>query len=100
MEIRQQLELTKEQLELIGFKENHSPADTVDGTPIAARTWFSMPILNAEFIYNVGHAPYKWYYRSRVGEGSNSNWLDIGKPAELYVLLMCFQAKYNLVMDL
>jgi hypothetical protein len=100
MEVRTQLELTKEQLERIGFKENYSPADRIDGAPVTARTWHSIPVVNAEFIYNVDYAPYKWYFRSEVGDGYNWNWLDIGKAPELFVLLMCFQAKYNLIMDL
>lgn len=100
MEIRQQLELTKEQLERIGFKENHSPADSVYPIEQPARVWYSIPVLNAEFIYNVDHAPHKWYFRTKIGDGYNSNWLDIAKAPELYVLLMCFQAKYNLIMDL
>jgi hypothetical protein len=89
-----QLELTVEELDAIGFTRHESPADD-NGS---ARVYYAVPVLNGEFIYNVGHAPYKWYFRNRNGEGSNNNWLDITHIAQVYTLLQCFKGKFNLVM--
>lgn len=92
--MRKQLELTKEELEAIGFIEQYVAADTIDGTPNEGRTWYTMPVTNAEFIYNVNHAPYKWHFRTMIGDGYNSNWLDIAKLPELYIVLSSFQANF------
>lgn len=93
-DMRKQLELTKEELEAIGFIEQYVAADTIDGTPNEGRTWYTMPVTNAEFIYNVNHAPYKWHFRTMIGDGYNSNWLDIAKLPELYIVLSSFQANF------
>lgn len=88
-----QLELSQHELEAIGFIGHYSPADKDN----VARVFYSIPVLNGEFYYNVDNAPYKWYFRNNNGEGYNYNWLNIQKLPELYILLSCFNAKYNLV---
>ena len=95
-ELRKQLELSKEDIEAIGFIEQHAPADSVEGITSPARTWYAIPVTNAEFIYNVGQGHYKWYFRTKIGECYNSNHLDIAKLPELYVVLSSFQAKFNM----
>jgi hypothetical protein len=89
-----QLELSKEELENIGFTEKYEAADRDN----PERTYYTIPTTNAEFIYNVGCEPYKLYFRTKIGDAYNSNWLDITKIAELYILLSCFQVKYNFIM--
>ena len=88
-----QLELSVHELEAIGFTGNYSPADPDN----PSRVYYSIPILNGEFLYNVENAPHKWYFRNNNGEGYNNNWLNIRKLPELYILLSCFNAKYKLV---
>lgn len=93
-----QLELSQHELEAIGFRGHYAAADDVHPEQNPARVWYSIPVTNAEFIYNVENAPYKWYFRTKVGDAYNSNWLNIQKLPELYMLLSCFKAQYNLIL--
>jgi hypothetical protein len=88
-----QLELTVEELDAIGFTRHEAPADNDEPT----RVYYAIPVLNGEFIYNIGNYPYKWYFRNRNGAGCNNNWLDINHVAQVYTLLQTFKAKFNLV---
>jgi len=90
-----QLKLSKEELESIGFTENYEPADKDN----SERTYFTIATTNAEFIYNVGCDPYKWYFRTKIADVYNSNWLDITKVGELYILLSSFRVKYSFIMS-
>jgi hypothetical protein len=91
-----QLELSVYELDAIGFVGKYLPADDLN----ESRVYYSIPITNGEFYYNVGNAEpvgdtYKWYLRTIHGEGYNYIHLNIEKLPELYILLSCFQAKYN-----
>jgi hypothetical protein len=88
-----QLELTVDELAAIGFTRHKALADKNEPD----RVYYTIPVLNGEFVYNVGNYPYKWYFRNRNGEGSNNNWLDINHIAQVYTLLQAFKAKFNLV---
>lgn len=95
-----QLELSQQELEAIGFIGHYAPADTVYPIKQPARVWYAIPVTNGEFIYNVENQPYKWYLKTTIGDFVNYNRLDISKAAELYTVLSCFRAKYNLVFDI
>lgn len=98
---QQQLELTTEELDAIGFKRHEAPADNDE----PERVYYTIPVINGVFIYNMsgefkhseGNAPHKWYLKITTGDAANYTWLNIERVEELYVVLSCFRVKYNLV---
>jgi hypothetical protein len=101
MSERKQLELSQHELEAIGFMGHYAPADTIydiaGKVNNPARVWYSIPVTNGEFIYNVDNDPYKWYLKTKIGDACNYNLLNIERVEELYMVLSCFRAMYNLV---
>lgn len=98
-----QLELSKDELDAIGFTRTYYPADENE----TERVSYTVPVVNGQFIYNYSgefkhgenNAPYKWYLKTVIGDAANYIWLNIETVGELYIALSCFRVKYNLVID-
>lgn len=88
-----QLKLTDKELIGIGFKECKSEADKMN----EAKTYFKLETINGYFYYNPKQKRYTWYHKTIIGNLNNDIHLDISKRPELFVLLRCFNAKFNLV---
>ena len=88
-----QLKLTDKELDGIGFKECKSEADKMN----PAKTYFKIEILNGYFYYNPKEDLYTWYHKTIIGEVANDVHLDITKKPELFILLACFKAEFNIV---
>ena len=88
-----QLKLTKKELLEIGFKKCKSKGDKNNGV----KTYFKIEILNGYFYYNPKEEIYTWYHKTIIGEIANDVHLDISKKPELFTLLACFRAEFNLV---
>jgi len=96
-----QLELTTHELEAIGFTGHYLPANNEN----PSRVYYALPVTNGEFIYNKAgefkhsedNAPYKWYFKTVLGDACNYISLNIERVEELYMVLSCFRVKYNLV---
>ena len=88
-----QLKLTDRELDGIGFKECKSEADEMN----PAKTYFKIKTINGYFYYNQKQDTYTWYHKTIISKVSNDVHLDITKKPELFVLLRCFKAEFNLV---
>ncbi len=88
-----QLKLSNKELLGIGFKECKSDADEMN----TAKTYFKIKTINGYFYYNTTEQKYTWYHKTIIGEVANDVLLDITKKPELFVLLRCFNADFNLV---
>jgi hypothetical protein len=88
-----QLKLSNKELLEIGFKECKSEADEMN----PARTYFKIETINGYFYYNPKEPKCSWYHKVIIGKASNHTRLNITKKPELFVLLSCFKAEFNLV---
>jgi len=88
-----QLKLTKSELLEIGFKKCKSEGDEMN----PAKTYFKLETINGYFYYNPKQDKSTWYHKTILGDVSNHVHLDITKKPELFVLLNCFKAEFNLV---
>ena len=88
-----QLQLTKSELLEIGFKKCKSEGNEMN----PAKTYFKLETINGYFYYNPKQDKYTWYHKTILGDVSNHVHLDITKKPELFVLLNCFRAYFNLV---
>lgn len=91
--MNKQLELSQHGLEAIGFTGHYLPECALGD----ARIYYSLPVTNGEFIYNVDNQPHKWYLKTAIGDVCNHIWLNIERVEELYMVLSCFRVQYNLV---
>jgi len=89
----EQLQLTESELLEIGFKKNKSISDEMN----EERVFFKIPTLNGYFYYNQNENKYTWYHKTIIGEVANDVHLDISKKPELFILLSCFNVKFNLI---
>ena len=94
MENMLQLQLQKEELLKIGFKECTTEADEMNSTI----TYFSIKTLNGCFYYNPNQPVYTWYHKTIIGEVSNGVNLDINNLPQLYSVLSAFKVNYTLVL--
>jgi len=88
-----QLKLTNKELSEIGFEEIRSKGDKMND----AKTYFKIKTLNGYFYYNPKEEVYTWYHKTLIGEVANEIHLDLARKPELFVLLACFKAKFNMV---
>jgi hypothetical protein len=88
-----QLKISNSELIAIGFKECKSEADEMN----PAKTYFKIETLNGYFYCNPKESKYTWYHKTIIGETSNHINLDITEKPELFVLLQCYKAKFNLI---
>lgn len=88
-----QLKLTEQELKSIGFERCDIEADEIS----PARTYFKIKTMNGYFYYNYAHEEYNWYHKTIIGDTANYVHLDVNKKPELFVLLKCFRAEFNLV---
>jgi hypothetical protein len=89
-----QLELTKEELENIGFKKYLSVPNEGD----KEREVYKIETLNGYFYYNPLEESYKWYHKTIIGEFSNHILLDITQKPVLFSILQAFQVDFNMCM--
>ena len=89
----EQLELTKEELDNIGFKKFSSIPDAYN----PERDVYKIETLNGYFYYNPSPLinKYKWYHKTIVGDTANDVHLDITSKAELFVILRAFKCEFN-----
>jgi len=91
-----QLELTKNELLIIGFKEKTiNESNLYDSTISKERIIFEIPCINGCFYYNKMETEYKWYHKTIIGNTANYIHLNIEKKEELFLLLLCFRVKFN-----
>jgi hypothetical protein len=90
-----QLDLTAAELETIGFTALYLRGDE----DYPSMVWHSIKVQNGEFIYNPDLAPPKWYFRNpnAVADENNLIILNIQIVHELYVMLSCFNADFNML---
>jgi hypothetical protein len=86
-----QLQLTPNELELIGFVRKVYPADELN----SEKKVFEIPCVNGCFYYNPGEMKYKWYHKTVIGEFSNHIHLNIHSKEELYIILGCFKVSFE-----
>jgi len=86
-----QLQLTKEELERIGFKRSRIEGDEMNPPVIV----WDIPTRNGFFRYNEDQPEYKWYHVTKTGDGYNFVHLDISKKPELMMVLLIFRVKYK-----
>lgn len=89
-----QLKLKNSELLKIGFEKYKTNSDELN----PSRNCFKIETLNGYFYYNPDEKDYVWYHKTIIGDVSNYVHLDITERPELFVLLSCFRAKYNLVL--
>tara|TARA_R110000787_G_scaffold268455_1_gene374946 strand:- start:9 stop:290 length:282 start_codon:yes stop_codon:yes gene_type:complete len=91
----EQLELTKEELDNIGFKKFSSIPDADN----PKRDVYKIETLNGYFYYNPSSLlkTYKWYHKTIIGNTANDLHLDITKKPELFVILQSFKCDFNIV---
>jgi hypothetical protein len=85
----EQLTMTSDELELMGFFKKVYPADELN----SEKTVFEIPCVNGCFYYNTGEMKYKWYHKTVIGEFSNHILLSINSKDELYIILGCFKVR-------
>lgn len=85
-----QLELTKQQLEQMGFIKKIIPADEMNKEIVQYRLKF----INGYFAYKE-NIDYRWYCTTKVFRGVNSVSLNIQSFDRLFTVLSTFKIKYN-----
>ena len=89
----QQLKLSTKELKEIGFKECNVDADKMN----LAKNYFKLETINGYFYYNPEQDKYAWYHKTIISDVSNDVHLDITNKPELFVLLRCFNTKFNII---
>lgn len=84
-----QLQLTKKELKLIGFKKYKTKGDKRNPQRIS----FKINTTNGYFYYTPELCV--WYHKTFIGDKSNHIHLNIQKKPELFLLLSCFNAEIN-----
>lgn len=89
--MNEQLMLSQDELEYIGFKGKWEAADKLN----PSCSWWQIPVVNGFIVYNPNKPPYCWYLKTEIGEAANWIHLDISKESELITILQCFQVNFK-----
>ena len=91
--MKPQLQIPIEELLAIGFQKQTSVADELN----PERSYYEIRCFNGCFYCNPDYEKYKWYQKIVIDKYSNDINLNITSKPELFLLLNCFNVKFNLI---